>query len=138
LTLAVIVLILALAGTGLLWKRTVNHVVDAGLSGKMPTMLPIKIPNPRGFSWTYTASVKTQSGSGGVLLIIVDFKTRRPVQTASNADPMGTAIITSPLDPARQYELLIQPVKGSTEAAFGGTERHMFKLSRHRILDLFR
>ncbi len=128
--------ILVLVVFGALWTKTVLHAVDQPISGKMPTILPIKIPNPKGSVWTYSAKVTT-TGANGVALRIIDKQTRGLVQTASNADPQGTAMISAKLNPLREYELIIQPAKGNTEANYTGTERHTFNLKRYRILEVF-
>lgn len=131
-----VLVVLILATFAMLWTKTVLHAVDQPISGKMPTILPVKIPNPKGSVWTYTARVST-TGANGVALKIVDKKTRGLVQTASNADPQGTAVISAKLNPVREYELIIQPAKGNAEATYTGSERHTFNLKRYRILEVF-
>ena len=121
---------------GALWTKTVLHAVDHPISGKLPTLLAVKIPNPKGSVWNYSAKVTT-TGAGGVALRIIDKQTRGLVQTASNADPQGTAMISAKLNPLREYELIIQPAKGNVEATYSGTERHTFSLKRYRILEVF-
>lgn len=120
-----------------LWTKTVLHAVDQPISGKMPITLPVEIPNPKGSAWTYTAKVTT-TGGAGVSLKIVDRQTKGLVQTASNADPQSTAIISAQLNPLREYDLVVSPAKGSSEATFTGTQRHTFSIKRHRLFDLFR